>query len=113
MICECALESESIAKSGSASGVVQDAPYFCGFVLMFDGCGEGLQIGAVIRGVVHEWGTVETVVDQVVPSTGYVGLGDRWGIGGYSGDLELLQEIGGFDSEPCWMARFEDGGAGV
>lgn len=40
-------------------------------------------------------------------------LGDRGGVGRYSGDVELLQEKIRFGAEPGGMARLEDGGTWV
>ena len=54
---------------------------------------------------------METAVDEFLRAACCGGFGERGWVGGYPGDLEFVQKMICLRSEPCWVARLDDGEA--
>ncbi len=67
-------------------------------------------MGVGVGGVVGVWGSVKAVVVEVLGSSGRGGGGAAFGrVGGYAGDREAAQEMGGYRGEPGGVAGLECG----
>ena len=68
--------------------------------------GEVGEVGVGVRGVVGAWGSVETVVVEMLEAAGSGGGGVAFGrVGGYAGDGETAEEAVGGGVEPGGVAR--------
>ena len=104
-------EGLGISKCSSGGGVVEDAPRLGDLTLVCNCGGERLQECSCVPGVIHARRTVEAVVDELIPTTGDGSFRYWRRVGCDSGDVELLQELVCFGSEPSGMAGLEEDGA--
>jgi hypothetical protein len=107
---------ECVCGGVAEGGVVEDDPSDGGGERGFERGGDAGEIGVGVRGVVGAWGSVETVVVEMLRAAGSGGGGAAFGwVGGYAGDGETAEKTVGGGGEPGGVTWFEGGelGCGV